>query len=663
MALPSNNGEETIELQAGAPWTPEYMLRSLNVAFQNKLTNDSPQIQQPAHIKIQLRAHQKALIHEMIQREKASMAGIPFKNTKTFANYGVLGDDVGSGKSLVVLGYLAHLKETGDFPQQESILYPYSNRHLFTISTQTFKDTSGTNLIVVPHTIYRQWQDYCKTFTSLKIFFAKSHKDIVDGYNTDLSGFQTVKNNFATADAVLVSNTLYSEVQVVAQKCEIHWKRIFIDEADSIHIPSTNKRPNGAFTWFVTATWANLIFSGTIIRPALLEYYQTHSASFAPELGAWLRNEIGIEQYGGYGYGRTTWLRVRSTRWLDSFHSDHALRAITLLCCSKQFLDESQKMPQILHQTLLCEQPASHRAVASMVTPDIMAMLHAGNLEGALYQLGVPEDTPMNLVEAVTHERTKELDRLKKTLLFKEQLDYATPQAKENALTSLRSKITSIEEQLKTFKARLTSVSTEECPICYDDPQQTQATLTPCCHRIFCGGCILESLKRGMVCPMCRASIQLSELVHLVTETKVSKKKDKKEPCTLLSKPKQLLKFLKENPEARVLVFSRYENPFVSLERSCDDLGITYHTLRGNKDVIASTIKSFEKGEKRVLFLPTQTAGAGLNLVSATHIVLLHAMTPEEEKQVVGRAYRLGRTQELRVVRLLHEGESILTQS
>jgi SNF2 family DNA or RNA helicase len=156
---------------------------------------------------------------------------------------------------------------------------------------------------------------------------------------------------------------------------------------------------------------------------------------------------------------------------------------------------------------------------------------------------------------------------------------------------------------------------------------------------------------------MCRAPIQTNQLVRLVEE---KKKQVKKAEPKLLSKSKQLIKFLKENPEAKVLVFSRYENPFITLEKDCDTLGITYHTLRGNKDVIANTVKSFETGEKRVLFLPTQSAGAGLNLVSATHVVLLHAMTPEEEKQVIGRAYRLGRQEVLKVVKLLHEGEQII---
>jgi SNF2 family DNA or RNA helicase len=96
----------------------------------------------------------------------------------------------------------------------------------------------------------------------------------------------------------------------------------------------------------------------------------------------------------------------------------------------------------------------------------------------------------------------------------------------------------------------------------------------------------------------------------------------------------------------------------VSLERECEGEHISYHTLRGNKDVIANTIKSFEKGEKRVLFLPLERVGAGINLVTATHIILLHAMTPEEEKQAIGRAYRLGRTEPLQIIHLLHEGET-----
>jgi SNF2 family DNA or RNA helicase len=287
-----------------------------------------------------------------------------------------------------------------------------------------------------------------------------------------------------------------------------------------------------------------------------------------------------------------------------------------------------------------------------------LKLLHMGV---ALRQLcGLPPTpAPQPLVPNEAQiEREKELDRLKKTLAFKLTIDYSTVQAKEHAIQSLQTKITSIEEQLKSLRERLTATTIEECPICYDDPKQNSATITPCCHRIFCGACILRSLSSTSSCPLCRGSIQVKELIQLVDdEKKTKKKKDKKEEEKLMSKPKRLLKFLKENPDAKVLVFSRYENPFIALERDCESEGISYHTLRGNKDVIASTIKSFENGEKRVLFLPTESVGAGLNLNTATHVVLIHAMTPEEEKQAIGRAYRLGRTGPLNVVRLLHNGE------
>lgn len=649
-----------LETGHSAYWSSENTLRTIDVAFRNQLTRDSPRLEQPSEIKLSLREHQKALLAAMRDREKASMEGYKFGNTKTYANFGVLGDEVGSGKSLVILSYIAYLKHSSYVLDKKNILFPSSKDNFFTVQTKEYKTPNAPCLIVVPHTIYRQWQDYCKQHTTLNIFYAKTSKTILSLFKNDISGNSISKEEILKSDAVLVSNTLLGEFLNGAQTRDVVWKRAFIDEIDSIYIPSTVSQINTSFTWFITATWANFLLNGTTIRPLMYSYYKDNTSKFSPELGAWLKGEVGEinTTNTNYNLGRTTWLRVRSNRWLEPYHSFHTLRCITLLLNSKAFLDESRQMPDIHYTTLMCAQPASHRAVSGIVSPAIQNMLHAGNIDGAMQELGIHSDTPLNLIEAVTKEREKELDRLKKTLAFKESIEYATALAKEQALQSLKIKIKSVEEQLKTFRDRLSETASEECPICYDNPRENAGTITPCCHRIFCGSCILNSLTRGLRCPMCRADIVTSQLIQLVKEEKT--KKAKKVIATLLSKSKQLIKFLKENPEARVLVFSRYENPFLNLERDCDQEGISYHTLRGNKDVIASTVKSFENGEKRVLFLPTEKAGAGLNLVGATHVILFHAMTPEEEKQTVGRAYRLGRKEPLTVVKLLHEGEKVL---
>jgi SNF2 family DNA or RNA helicase len=643
-------------------WATENILRVIDMGFRNQITNESPKIQQPSEIKVSLRDHQKALVAGMHEKEKQSMEGIRIGDTLTYLNYGILGDEVGTGKSLVVLAYIAYMKAKTEFIQTQNTLLASSRNHIFTVLKKEFPVGKKPSLIVVPHNIYRQWQDYCKKQTTLNIFFAKSSKDISalsPIVLQDLNGREECKKKILESDAVLVSNTLYGELQGYAGENRIEWNRIFIDEIDSIYIPSTNNQPEAPFIWFISASWSNFLLNGHCIRPILLNYFNANASSYTPQVGAWLRDEIGSDTTVNNLYGRTLWMRVRSSRWLENFNSNHGLRGLSLLTCSKEFLKESRQMPQILENTILCEQPISHRILNGIVSTSVQNMLHAGNIEGALLELGVHSDTPMNIVEAATKEREKELERLRKTLAFKETMEYATPQAKTLALESLQGKINSVQEQIKNFKERLESVQIEECPICYDDPKQTSAMLTPCCHRIFCATCILQSLSRTAACPLCRGNIKTNELVKLVKEKKKEKKSEKGEP-KLLSKPKQLLKFLKENPEARVIVFSRYDNPFLSLERDCDEQGISYHTLRGNKDVIAATIKSFEKGEKRVLFLPTHSMGAGLNLVSATHVILLHAMTPEEEKQAIGRAYRLGRQEPLNVVRLLHQDEKIL---
>lgn len=647
--------------------TPQYSYSSesicnvMHIAFGGALTAQSLQVQQPEAIKVPLKSHQRAIIHAMMEHEKQSMKGIQFHNSTTFMNYGILGDEVGSGKSLAVLGFLAYRKQT-PIDLTKNALYQFSRNNLFTMYSSPVQ-SDGPALIIVPHTIYRQWQDYCKQQTTLKVFFAKSNKELTPHYTTtDVSGHEAIKETFATtlrqADIVLVSNTLYSAVQAIARDLNLKWSRVFVDEADSIYLTGGCPPPEAPFIWFITATWPNIILNGHYIRPSLLDHYTNHQQRYCSALGDWLRNELGIQSVNPVNYyGHTTWMKCRSTNWLREYFSDHVFRGMAAIFCSKPFLKESQKMPAQVEEIFWCLQPATQRAVMNLVSGELQQMLHAGNIEGALEKLGVSIDTSMNLIDAVTKEREKELSRLKNTLVYKETLDYSTPQLKEEALNKLKGKIASVEEQLKNFKERLSENSQEDCPICYENPKETQATLTPCCHRIFCGSCILRSLARRTDCPLCRTTIQPSQLVQLVTE-KPKKKKTKDEP-KLLSKPKRLLKFLKENPTARVLVFSRYENPFVSLEKDCEEAGISYHTLRGNKDAIANTVKSFEKGEKRVLFLPTQSAGAGLNLVSATHVVLLHAMTPEEEKQVIGRAYRLGRTEELKIIKLLHEGETI----
>jgi SNF2 family DNA or RNA helicase len=142
------------------------------------------------------------------------------------------------------------------------------------------------------------------------------------------------------------------------------------------------------------------------------------------------------------------------------------------------------------------------------------------------------------------------------------------------------------------------------------------------------------------------------------TLTEVVNSSEVQNPEDLLEKkPEALLRLFKENPGGRFLVFSRYDNPFVTMEESIAGLGIRVKQLKGNKDAIASTLRAFQDGDLKCLLLNSHYAGSGLNITAATHVVLLHAMTHEEEKQILGRAYRMGRKEPLHFIRLLHSDE------
>ena len=86
-------------------------------------------------------------------------------------------------------------------------------------------------------------------------------------------------------------------------------------------------------------------------------------------------------------------------------------------------------------------------------------------------------------------------------------------------------------------------------------------------------------------------------------------------------------------------------------------MNIIAKELKGSKDMIASTLKNFKEGTINCLFMNTIQMGAGLNITDATHVILLHAMTHEEEKQILGRAYRVGRDKELNFIKLLYNNE------
>ena len=368
------------------------------------------------------------------------------------------------------------------------------------------------------------------------------------------------------------------------------------------------------------------------------------TSSIDPTFRSFLQTSLQQSTHSTYSYMR---YYVVSASFLREFlYSNNKFRGRLVLRCRDEFVKESISLPSITIRNILCRPSVLQQVVQNAITPDIRNLLHAGDIQGALTHLGVKPEEPMSLVKAVSENRLKELDRLRKTFEFKSNLEYATPQAKEQALKNLQDRIKSLEAQLHELKQRIENFKEEMCPICFDEPQNP--SITPCCSRIFCSGCILTSLTRQSTCPLCRAQIAASGLRNLATAPVAAPDAEAKEEEAAVPQPlkktEQLLSLIQSNPNGKFLVFSRYDNPFLQLEEEMAASNITVKQVRGNKDVIAATLKSFQTGKTRVLLLNSLEAGAGMNITAATHVILLNAMNHEEEKQILGRSYRLGRS-------------------
>ena len=616
-------------------------INNLRTVHDNSLNEESQMVEMPP-TNPPLHRHQKSVIKRMETLERDSIDGYLHQNgERIFSNYGILGDSVGVGKSLMVLGHISRIPVLPPLISYNSI-HQSSTSTFFSIKTNTYSDISEAGcLIIIPHTLFRQWSDYIQKQTTLTNMCIARLSQLTD------NSINTILNS----QVVLISNTLSKSLAKVCKN--IQWKRVFIDEADTIHLSGISLKAFPArFYWFVTASWINLLYLNTTLYFDK-NYINTHilgENTVYPYLKAHFKSRISQTYY------HVESMRTKSHSLLREIISmNHPMRAHAVIKCSNEYIQKSISLPLLHRQVIYCRAPLTHDIIRSAVLPNIQQMLHAGDTEAALNALGVKGQTTKALIETVTLNLQKELERLERTYAYKESLEYSSAQVKVQALAQLTEKIEKTRQSIQGIEQRIKNSENDICPICYEEPQNK--LITPCCSRIFCTSCLLFSLAVKQQCPLCRGEINPSSCMKIITGGNEIVNSEAKEDLPP-RKNEALMQILKENPTGKFLVFSRYDNPFESIETTINDTtDIRIKYLKGNKDAISATLRGFESGKFQCLLLNSQFAGAGLNITAATHVILLHAMTHEEEKQILGRAYRVGRQGPLTFIKLLNKDE------
>lgn len=639
--------------------------------YSQELKEDSPRAPTPSWIRTPLLPHQQACFAAAVRLEEAKTAGIDVppvtgepSGGRLYTSHGILADTVGSGKSLIALSLIRVPPPPATYTEfslrngtalgdgRDTGLLRQRNQLVQNITGLALRQVNAC-LFIIPHPLMSQWESYIQEDTTLRARFIKKKLDAcAEDFMTSLDHY----------DAVFVSSTMYSTLRVAHPVHTIMWKRVFVDEADSIVLTNTADEINGLFYWFISASWMNLVFAnGTYFNmSSVYNPLPDTPADVVTRVNALMAGPNYLSLPGVHHNNLPRRMCGYMTR--DGVYGmapvNYQSSRLIIHACP-DFIKSSFTPPTIINENILCLTPHNIQVLNNHISPDMLERLNAGDISGALDMLGMTSHSGDSVVKAVTENLEKDLSNAKKTYEYKQSIEYSSPAAKEKALEVCVTKIASIESRISAIRERIRNATEMNCPICYNDI--SGAAVVPCCQQVFCFGCLCQSLQRAASCPLCRTRIENIKDIQVLRddapENSVELTIETPKP-TLLTKRDALLQYVTEHKDARILMFSSYDASFGALEDVLRRTDISFATLSGSQARINKLLKDFKDGKYTLLFLNARNMGAGLNIECASHVILYHKMNAELQNQIVGRAVRLGRSADLTVVHLLHENEA-----
>ena len=108
----------------------------------------------------------------------------------------------------------------------------------------------------------------------------------------------------------------------------------------------------------------------------------------------------------------------------------------------------------------------------------------------------------------------------------------------------------------------------------------------------------------------------------------------------------------------KVLLFSQFVEMLRLLENACKERGIKTHILTGETKGRQEVVNAFQaETEACVFLLSLRAAGTGLNLTTASYVVLYDPWwNPAVEAQAIDRSHRIGQTRTVNAYRLIAPG-------
>ncbi len=579
-----------------------------------------------------LRNHQKTLLYHMKKIENDSTQAGKGRFTIT-SNIGVVGDVVGSGKSLPILLLLLNNKLNAT--NQKEQYYTYAKNCSVTVVDYKMKVSNVSNLstsiLVVPHTLVRQWKSYIDNYVPSLTYRVINKFEHIQLKTLDKNGntISEIKDfsEILDKDVIIVSSTFYSKFMGLylggKSMYTMHFQRVIYDEADSINIPNCIQ-PKAQFFWFITSSVLNLMCP-------VHKYYEGKLID-------------GI-RCTGFIKNVFTELATNGFPFYDKI----------IFKNKDSYIQASFELPKPIMKMIPCYTPTAVKVLKGIIDDKVIQMIQGDDLKGAMYEMGSSNviKSSTDIIKISTNMLVKDLENREKEYKYKESLTYATPEGKALALKNIKNKIEEIKNKISLIEQR---VQNKYCLVCNGDADIP--TITMCCKNVFCLTCIQYSYKMNPTCPFCRCNIKEKDIIIQAEMKEPLEKEEKKEP-TIPTKSEMLMKIIQDNPEGKFLVVSLFENSLAEIHEKFQQFEIKSTRLAGNNIVVNALLNKFKDPESdlNVILLNASNYGSGLNIPETTDIIIYHKLTKELETQVIGRAQRYGRIGPLRVHYLVHNGE------
>ena len=496
-----------VEYSPEYTWFSQYDVN--HIASNIKLGNVHPSLgyitETPDDIVIPLKLHQKRILSEMINKENSNW------RSSSHINMCVLGDKVGSGKSMDILALIANkpfFSSNNIIPN--NIKYKISNSNPFCgldlVPTVNFK----TNLLVVPHGIYNQWQTYIERDTKLNYIGLATKKSVIElNLNELISGKYTI---------TLVKSTRYNDLMDKIN--EIYPTKI----STSVNYNSITGLEELTFEWndgYGAASILNRLYyrNSTSFHPDFIRKLESLKKAFENLDIELVKSSIknasrykifNICKFEGplfervifdetdsinisnsrAAYGKFNWFVTSSIESLikkgvrrrgflkdvfkknNRFQNSNFIQDIYLKN-NDTYVDNSFNLPDPVFNKFECFTPDELKILKGVALPQVVEALNAGYIETAITMSGCEVTTSTNIVDVVLdklidkHEKIAQKIELYEPQLesFKLILQEKKDELKEvkdmieiNSSSELMEKLVFIkEEELPKIKSKISS--------------------------------------------------------------------------------------------------------------------------------------------------------------------------------------------------------------